>query len=27
LGISRVMVYKHLTKAMTVIKEYQHQLK
>ena len=25
LGISRVMVYKHLTKAMTTIREYQHQ--
>ncbi len=27
LGISRVMVYKHLTKAMTVIREYQQKIK
>ena len=25
LGISRVMVYKHLTKAMTTIKEYKQK--
>ena len=27
LGISRVMVYKHLTKAMNTIKEYNNQKK
>ena len=27
LGISRVMVYKHLAKAMATIREYKHQLK
>jgi RNA polymerase sigma-70 factor (ECF subfamily) len=26
LGISKVMVYKHLTKAMTIIKEYQQKI-
>ena len=26
LGISKVMVYKHLTKAMTIIKEYQDKI-
>jgi RNA polymerase sigma-70 factor (ECF subfamily) len=27
LGISRVMVYKHLTQAMEKIKEYQHKIR
>ena len=26
LGISKVMVYKHLTKAMTIIREYQQKI-